>query len=173
MLGLLGALAAELDAGQALDAALEQACAPLDPDPCPRARVAARIGGDVPAALREDARAANSSALRALAACWEVAGRSGSGLGASVRRLAESERSAHAARGELSAELATVRASSKLLAALPLLGLLLGMGLGANPVAWLVSSWIGRGALVAGLLLQGAGLLWLQRIVKRARAVIP
>ncbi|MGB7980927.1 MAG: hypothetical protein WCF36_09075, partial [Candidatus Nanopelagicales bacterium] len=48
---LLGALAAELSAGQPTASALVAASSGLVPHPCPRAVVAARSGGDVPAAL--------------------------------------------------------------------------------------------------------------------------
>ncbi len=94
-------------------------------------------------------------------------------MSASVRRLADAERASQAARGELLAELATVRASARLLAGLPLFGLLLGVGLDADPVGWLSGTGVGRLALLGGLVLEGAGLLWLHRIVARVRAAIP
>ena len=170
---LLSALGAELDAGQALEVALDEASRGLDPVPCPRALAAARIGGDVADALRADAEAWSSPGLRALAACWLVAGRSGSGLSASVHRLARAQRASARARGELMAEMATVRASARLLAGLPLVGLLFGMALGAEPLTWLGSTWVGRLALVGGVVLQAAGLLWMHRITARAEAGIP
>lgn len=170
---LLAALSAELDAGQALDTALEQACLGLDPVPCPRALAAARIGADVAQALRADADALSSSGLRALAACWLVAGRSGAGLSASIQRLAAAQRAAERARGELLAEVATVRASARLLAGLPVVGLLLGIGLGAEPLTWLGSTWAGRSVLLCGLALQAVGLVWMRRIVARAQGGIP
>ena len=173
IVALLSALAAELEAGQPTTAALEAACRTLPGEPCGQSRAAARLGGDVPAALRADARAQDCSGLRLLAACWEVAGSSGAGLALSVRRLAEAERAARLARADLVGELAAVRASAQLLAGLPLLGLALGIAMGASPLAWLLGSTMGRGALLAGLALQGLGLLWLQRIVRRARRGIP
>lgn len=170
---LLAALAAELDAGQALDVALQEACRGLDPPPCPRALAAAHTGGDVAAAMRLDAQATRSGGLRALAACWQVAGRSGSGLSASVHRLARAHRASAQARGELVAELATVRASARLLAGLPLVGLLFGIALGAEPLTWLSATWIGRLTFTVGLAMQAVGLLWLRRITTRAEAAIP
>jgi tight adherence protein B len=170
---LLAALAAELDAGQTTDVALQEACRGLDPPPCPRALAAARMGSDVATALREDAQMTSSAGLRALAACWQVASRSGSGLSASVHRLARAHRASARARGELVAELATVRASARLLACLPIVGLLFGIGLGAQPLTWLSATWIGRLTFAAGMALQGVGLLWLRRITARAEAGIP
>jgi tight adherence protein B len=173
LVALLSALAAELEAGQPTGAALDAACRSLSGEPCARALAAARLGGDVAAGLRADAQEPGCSGLRLLAACWEVAGSSGAGLAASVRRLAEAERSSRLARADLMGEVAAVRASARLLAGLPLLGLGLGMAMGASPVAWLLGSTVGRVTLIAGLVLQALGLLWLDRIVRRVRMGIP
>lgn len=166
---LMAGLAAELAAGQPTGAALEQAAAGLDPDPCPRARRVARYGGDVAAALRQDATARGAEPLRSLAACWEVAEQSGAGLSLAVGRLAEGLRASERARAELAGEVAAVRTSARLLALLPLFGLLIGQWIGADPLDWLVGGWAGRAVLAAGLLLQGLGVLWLRRMVAAVR----
>jgi tight adherence protein B len=167
---LLAALAGELAAGQPPATALESAAADLDPDPCPRARQAARLGSRVPGALRQDAERPGGAGLRSLAACWEIADSSGAGLALAVERLAEGIRSAARARAQLDAEVAAARTSAKLLALLPLLGLLMGQWIGADPWDWLTTSWAGRGVLAAGLLLQATGLAWLRRIVASVAA---
>ena len=169
---LLAGLAGELAAGQPLDAALEAAAAGLTPDPCPHARRAARMGDSVPAGLRRDARARGAHGLRALAACWEVAQGSGAGLAQAVDRLADGQRASAEAQAQLDAEVAAVRTSARLLAALPVVGLLGGHWMGANPIGWLAGSWVGRAVLVVGLALQAAGLLWLHRIVASVRSGI-
>lgn len=166
---LLVGLAGELASGQPLDAALEAAAAGLTPDPCPHARRAARVGDSVPAGLRRDARARGADGLRALAACWEVAQGSGAGLAQAVGRLADGQRASAEAHARLEAEVAAVRTSARLLAALPLVGLFGGHWMGADPVGWLTGSWSGGAVLLTGLALQGAGLLWLQRIVAAVR----
>jgi len=164
---LLAALAAELAAGQPTALALEHAARGLRPDPCPRARHAARYGGDVAQGLRGDAAARGAESLNALAACWEVAHQSGAGLSLAVARLADGVRASEQARAELAGEVAAVRTSARLLAALPAFGLLIGHWIGAAPVSWLLGGWAGRGVLTAGLVLQGLGLLWLHRMVAR------
>lgn len=166
---LLGALVAELRAGQPTRNALVIASTGLSPPPCPRARRAAELGGDVAAALREDARVPGSGVLRGLAACWEVAEHSGAGLADAVARLAEGHRAARRADEQLAAEVAAVRASARVLALLPVLGLLLGQWIGARPLAWLGGTWPGRIALLVGLGLQALGLAWLHRLVVKAR----
>lgn len=165
---LLDSVAAELAAGQPTRLALVAGAQDLDPAPCPRALAAARIGGDVVAALRADARAPGCADLRALAACWDVAEHSGAGLALAVGRLASGVRAAERGRAELAGEVAAVRASARILAALPLLGLGIAHWIGAQPLTWLVAANPGRVVLLAGVALQAAGLAWLHRIVSVA-----
>jgi tight adherence protein B len=166
---LLTALAAELAAGQPTAAALESAAAGLDPQPCPRAVAASRSGADVAAALRADAQVPGARALRGLAACWEVSERSGAGLSVAVARLAVGLRASAEADAQLVGEIAAVRTSARLLAGLPLLGLLIGQWIGADPLTWLTGSWIGRVVLGLGVSLQIAGMAWLHRMVATTR----
>lgn len=166
MAELLGAFAGELAAGQPLAAALVGSTMGIDPVPCPLAIRAAQSGGDVVSALRLDAQGGYPE-LRSLAACWEVSAASGTGLASAVSRLAETARAAAAARGELAAELAATRASGRLLMLLPVFGILTGIWIGADPIHWFLSSPWGRVALIAGLTLQAAAVLWLQRITAR------
>ena len=66
---------------------------------------------------------------------------------------------------ERAAEVAGPTFSGYVLAALPALGLLLGAGMGADPVAVLFGSAVGHLLLLAGTVLSCAGLLWAARIV--------
>jgi tight adherence protein B len=166
---LLTALAAELAAGQPTGAALESAASGLVPHPCPRALAASRSGADVATALRADAQVPGARALRGLAACWEVSERSGAGLSVAVARLAGGLRASAEADAQLVAEIAAVRTSARLLAGLPLLGLLIGQWIGADPLTWLTGSWVGRIVFVLGVALQVAGITWLHRMVAATR----
>jgi tight adherence protein B len=166
---LLVGLVAELRAGRPTGLALAAAAQDLEPVPCPHALAACRSGSDVAAALRRDAQAPGAHALQGLASCWEVAERSGAGLAAAVGRLAEGMRATAAIEAQLSGEVAAVRTSARLLAALPLLGLAIGQWVGADPLAWLLGSGPGRVVLVLGLGLQGLGMTWLHRMVVRVR----
>ena len=123
----------------------------------------ARLGADVPAGLRS---VANSSALptqwQRLASHWQLGIDHGlpiSTLMHTARRdLVERQRFA----ARVDSEMAGARASVAILAVLPLLGLLLGQAIGAEPMAFL----FGRGGtlLVIGALLACVGLLWSDRI---------
>lgn len=138
-----------------------------------RAAGVAQLGGDVPAVLRGAAgagagRPGELDALHQLAACWAVAERSGAGLELAVRRLAGSLRAAERQRAELAGELAGARATARLLAVLPGLGLLLAAAVGAQPVAFLLGTPLGGACLLLALGLDVAGLAWTRRLTAAA-----
>lgn len=120
-------------------------------------------------ALRRDGIESGAAGLAALAACWEVAEHSGAGLSAAVARLADGLRASESARAQLTSEVAAVRSSARILAALPIFGLVTGQWIGAHPLAWLLGGWWGRLVLVLGAVLQIAGLMWLRRVVSGVR----
>ena len=157
----MSALAAELRAGQPHGPALVNAAG--TPPVWPSALAALRLDGDIPEALRVDA--GFHTVLRSLAACWEVGSASGTGLAAAVSRLADASRAAEEVRGELEVQLAGPRATARTLATLPLIGLFLGILMGADPVSWLFGSPLGLGCLAGGAVLSGLGIIWTGRIV--------
>jgi tight adherence protein B len=69
---------------------------------------------------------------------------------------------------ELRAATAAPRASAALLAGLPVLGLAMGAGIGADPWSVLTGTSVGQALLVAGLGLEAAGLAWSRRLIARA-----
>jgi tight adherence protein B len=130
---------------------------------------AARFGGDVPQALRTAARVREGGdGLAAVAACWQVAVDGGAGLADALDRLAAALRAEADQREDLRAQLAGPRSTAVLLALLPVFGLILGAGLGADPVAVLLHTSAGLCCLMAGLLLEWAGLAWTARIIRGA-----
>lgn len=155
----LGTLAAEVEAGLPPDEALARAAG--SPPVWPRAARHARGGGDVPAALLDDA--VDQPVLAQLAACWRIASR-GSGLADAVRQLAATARASEDVRVEMEGQLAGPRATARLLSLLPLVGMGLGMMLGADPLGWLLATGPGRLCLAAGALLTAVGAWWTARI---------
>jgi tight adherence protein B len=101
-----------------------------------------------------------------------VAQGSGTGLAASHATLADAARETERVRGELRAGLAEPRATALVLAALPVLGLILGTALGADPLHWLLGSAPGRLVLVAGLALEAVGTWWSWRITAALEAAL-
>jgi tight adherence protein B len=131
---------------------------------------AARFGGDVPGALSGAARQPGAEGLLGLAACWRVAVDQGAGLAAGLDRLEAALRAERDQRADLRAQLAGARSTALMLAGLPVLGLLLGTALGADPLHVLLHSGAGLGCLLIGGLLEGLGMWWAMGIVRRAEA---
>jgi tight adherence protein B len=136
----------------------------------PAVLAAARFGGDVPKALAVAARQPGADGLLGLAACWRVAVDQGAGLAAGLDRLEEALRADRDQRADLRAQLAGPRATAVMLACLPVVGLLLGAALGADPLHVLLHTGAGLGCLIVGGVLEGLGMWWALRIVRDAEA---
>lgn len=129
--------------------------------------VAARamLGADVAAGLRAEGRRSPSPGhWERLAACWQLAQTHGLAIAtlmqAAQRDIAERERF----RGRVDAGMAGARATATILAGLPLLGVLLGHAIGAEPLRFLLSGGAGGWLLVVGTAFVCCGLLWSDRI---------
>lgn len=162
----LGALAAELRAGQPASTALERA----GTGHWPQAVAASRLGGDVGEALRADARQVPT--LLGLAACWTVAAQAGSGLADAITRLADAARVEEDVRVQLEAQLAGPRATARMLGLLPVIGLLIGASLGADPIAWLTRTPAGLLCLAAGVALTALGMAWTGSIARHVERLM-
>lgn len=128
---------------------------------------AAAMGGDIPQALRLDAARYDLSVLVSLSAAWLVASGSGAGLAAAARSLGHAATERERTRRELASEMAGPRATARVLALLPAIGLLLGSGFGGSPWTWLVGTPLGLVVLAVGLGLEILGLAWVQWLVRR------
>ncbi|MFD5146526.1 type II secretion system F family protein [Streptomyces sp. NPDC058401] len=129
---------------------------------------AAAFGGDVAAALRQAAREPGAEGLAAMAACWRVSVDGGAGLAAGLDRLEGALRAERDREESLRAQLTGARSTTAVLALLPGVGLLIGTGLGADPLRVLLHTPVGWGCLLAGAALEALGLLWCGRIVRAA-----
>ena len=161
---LCEALEAELAAGQTPIAALARAAEEW-PLLGPASRVAA-AGGDVPSSLRSLAGQPGTAALRVVAAAWQVAHRAGHGLADSLSRVATDLRAVEQTRRIVTGELASARATARLLAVLPAFALAIGSGAGANPWAFLVGHPVGLACLVSGLAFAYLGLAWIEALAR-------
>lgn len=163
----LGALAAELRSGRPLgEAAVVAGAACGDPagaDALVRAvRAPAAVAPPSPGA------GAWEVAVARLAAAVQLSVRTGCSLAAVAGAVEDDLRARHRHRLELDSALAGPRASAALLAGLPVLALLMGSGVGADPWAVLTTTATGQVLLVLGVALEAAGLAWTGRLVRRA-----
>jgi tight adherence protein B len=124
---------------------------------------------DLPQLLSEHAQRPGRRALRALAACWYAADRHGISLTDAVSGIEEGLRAESARLRSTEVELAGIRATILLLAALPLFGFALGLALGANPLNTLLHDTVGQLSLAVGVGLDLVGLLWTDRLVAGLR----
>jgi tight adherence protein B len=161
---VIAALRDELRAGGALRPSLERAVQSAGVDVCPEALAVSRMGGDVPPALRSDAH--GEPLLLSLAALWQVCEGSGGALAAALDRLVESARQGARTRREIRAQLAGPRATMKVLAGLPVVGVGMGFLMGANPLAFLLGSVWGWACLILAVLLEAGGVAWTRRLVR-------
>jgi tight adherence protein B len=97
---------------------------------------------------------------------WLLTKRHGLAFSPLVAALAQDLSEQLAAGSERAGQIAGPRTSGYVMALLPLLGLALGAGMGADPIRVLLESAAGNVLLVVGTGLTCAGLLWSSRIVR-------
>jgi tight adherence protein B len=161
----LGALVAELRSGRSLveaASAAEDACADAGAG---RALHQAVRTPDVPL---PEVPGELAEALDRIAAATRLSTRTGCSLAAVAAAVEDDLRARARHRTELRAATAGPRASAAVLAGLPLLGLLMGSGVGADPWRILTTTGAGQALLVGGVALEAAGLAWSHRLVERA-----
>jgi tight adherence protein B len=159
-------LAANLRVGQVPSRALgtaAAACPLLDP-----AHETLLLGGDVTAVWSRQAEEPGAGGLRELARAWQVADRSGASLGSTLEQVAAGQTADQALRAVVGSELAAPRATGKVMAALPVLGLAMGYLLGGDPVGWLTAGPAGWACTVAGVAFACSGVLWIEALARAA-----
>jgi tight adherence protein B len=163
----LTALGAELRSGRSLDEATRAAVAACADDDSGRALArAVRSPGD--GAGEADDGGELGRALGRVAAAARLSARTGCSLAAVVGAVEDDLRARSRHRLELRSATAGSRASAALLAGLPVLGLVMGGGVGADPWRVLTTTGTGQLLLVAGVGLEVGGLAWSARLVRRA-----
>lgn len=132
------------------------------------AAAAARLGGDVPAALRCAGPVQLRPWLDRLAVAWSLADRYGIPLADLLDAVRSDTEQRVRFAAEVQSRLAGPRATAAVLAGLPLLGLVLGHAVGAAPLRVLSETSAGQGLLVVGTGLACAGVLWSARLMSGA-----
>ncbi|WP_030163483.1 type II secretion system F family protein [Spirillospora albida] len=161
---LCDGMAAELAAGRTPDDAFTTSASVLDPP------VSAALLETRPPPLERLAEQRGAEGLRLLAACWRVGSERGGTLAAVLDGLAAALRDEEAQRQEVTVQLAGPRATARLLAALPLVGLAMAAAMGARPLGFLFGTLPGLACLLTGVALNLAGLYWTRRMARSAHS---
>ncbi|RBY74654.1 pilus assembly protein TadB [Geodermatophilus sp. TF02-6] len=164
----LVALAAELRSGRTLEEAARAAAAACADDDSARALTRAVRAPEAWTDGVEDDPGEVGRALRRVSAASLLSVRTGCSLVAVVGAVEDDLRARHRRRLDLRSATAGARASAGLLAGLPVLGLVMGGGVGADPWGVLTTTVPGQVLLVAGVGLEVAGVAWSARLVRRA-----
>ena len=163
----LRTLVAGLRSGAHPATAAEAAAADAQPSTADTMRAmaaAARLDGDMSAALAGARSPALAAALARVAKAWQLAQRHGLPLADvldAVRR--DLEQRGRFARQVL-ARMTGPKSSAAALTLLPVLGIALGEAIGANPLRTLTSTGLGQVLLLAGVTLLCTGVVWSARI---------
>ncbi len=158
-------------------AAWAAAASGLGDDPVGQAlRAAAAAGAQghpVSAALRRrpatGLRAGELRALAALASTWQVQEATGAPVADLLARTAAALRADADAELARRSAMAAPAATARVLVALPLLGLALGMAVGADPLHVMVSTRAGQVSAVTGVVAAVTGWWWTRALLRTAR----
>jgi tight adherence protein B len=126
----------------------------------------AELGGDVAAGLRSVG-GERSQAWSRVGVAWSTAEQHGLPMADLVQSVRDDLVARRRFAERTRASLAGARATSTVLAGLPVLGILLGEAMGARPLAVLLGGGLGGILLVVGVVLVVAGLWWTERITAK------
>ena len=160
------ALAAQVRVGRLPIQALATAA-----EDCPILRPACSVqhlGGEVAAVWGSQARQRGHGGLAELARAWQISTQIGAPMAAALERVAEGLATEESVRAVVAGELAGPRATGKIMAFLPVVGLALGYALGGDPIGFLLQGLPGWTCLVGGVGLAAAGVLWVESLAQRA-----
>lgn len=161
-------LASYLRVGQVPSAAL--AIAAADCEVLRDGHHAHSLGGDVGHIWRQQARRAGCNGLLDLARAWQVSVETGAPMSSTLDQVAASLSADQELIRVVNSELSAARATSKVMAALPLCGVGIGYLLGGDPARWLLAGPAGWACLLSGVLLACGGVLWIEALARRASA---
>ncbi|MCS5735525.1 type II secretion system F family protein [Herbiconiux daphne] len=163
------AIAARVERGAPIAAAVGAAAVGA----LPRLELGRGRGSASAARVKRGGAAGMGAAWATVAAAWSVATETGAPLGRCLADIADSLRAVGQVEREIDAALAGPAATTRLVAALPVMSLASGWLLGFDTAGVLFGSPAGVTCLVGGLLLMAAGHVWSSRLLRRARQLAP
>ena len=98
---------------------------------------------------------------------WQVCENNGAALTPALTQFGQQIRTEKELRQELSSSMSGAKLSAWVLAGLPFFGIVLAGFLGVNSLRWLSTSSIGNYNIIAALILETTGILWVRKITSR------
>jgi tight adherence protein B len=98
---------------------------------------------------------------------WQVCENNGAALSPTLNQFSQQIRTEKELRQELSSSMSGAKLSAWVLAGLPLFGIVLAGFLGVNSLEWLSNSSIGNFNIIAALVLEITGIIWVTKITSR------
>ena len=103
---------------------------------------------------------------------WQVCENNGAALSPALIQFSQQIRTEKELRQELSSSMSGAKLSAWVLAGLPLFGIVLAGFLGVNSLHWLSNSNIGNYNIVAALILEVIGIVWVTKITSRIEKLL-
>ena len=128
-------------------------------------RIACLSGTSITQAIKIDL--PNDLVAKSFASLWKVCENNGAALSPALNQFAQQIRVEKELRQELSSSMSGAKLSAWVLAGLPLFGIVLAGFLGVNSLEWLANSKIGNFNIVAALILEVIGIIWVRKITSR------
>jgi tight adherence protein B len=128
-------------------------------------RIACLSGTSITKAINIDL--PNDLVAKGFASLWQVCENNGAALSPALNQFAQQIRMEKELRQELSSSMSGAKLSAWVLAGLPLFGIVLAGFLGVNSLEWLANSRIGNFNIVAALILEVIGIVWVKKITSR------
>ena len=128
-------------------------------------RIACISGASITQAIKIDL--PNDLVAKSFASLWQVCENNGAALSPALNQFAQQIRVENELRQELFSSMSGAKLSAWVLAGLPLFGIVLAGFLGVNPLEWLANSKIGNFNIVAALILEVIGIIWVRKITSR------
>ena len=98
---------------------------------------------------------------------WQVCENNGAALSPALYQFAHQIRTEKELREELSSSMSGAKLSAWVLAGLPLFGIVLAGFLGVNSLQWLSTSSLGNYNIIAALILETTGIIWVTKITSQ------
>ena len=128
-------------------------------------RIACLSGTSITKAINIDL--PNDLVAKCFASLWQVCENNGAALSPALNQFAQQIRVEKELRQELSSSMSGAKLSAWVLAGLPLFGIVLAAFLGVNSLEWLANSKIGNFNIVAAIILEVIGIVWVKKITSR------